>query len=49
MRFYANDEYLFTVHDPLLSSGLLGVFARSAGDMAVTVNFTELVVREINP
>ncbi len=49
MRFFANDEYLFTVHDPLLSAGRLGVFARSAGDMPVTVNFSELVVRAINP
>jgi hypothetical protein len=44
MRFFVNDEYQFTVKDPLLSSGLLGVFARSASDMAVTVNFSELVV-----
>jgi hypothetical protein len=44
MRFFVNDEYQFTVTDPLLPSGLLGVFARSASDMAVTVNFSNLVV-----
>jgi hypothetical protein len=49
MRFFVNDEYLFTINDPVLPAGLLGVFARSTGDMAVTVNFSELVVREIKP
>ena len=47
MRFFINDEYQFSVRDPLLASGRLGVFARSAGDTAVTVNFSNLVVREI--
>ena len=47
MRFFDNDEYLFTVRDPLLPSGTLGVFARSTSDMAVTVNFSELVIRNI--
>ena len=48
MRFFINDEYQFTVRDPLIASGALGVYARSAGDSAVTVNFSDLVVREIN-
>lgn len=48
MRFFINDEYQFTVYDPLLNSGTFGVFARSSSDMAVTVNFYDLVVREIN-
>jgi len=48
MRFFINDEYQFTVRDPLLISGTLGVFARSTGDTAVTVNFSNLVVREIH-
>jgi hypothetical protein len=47
MRFFINDEYQFTVRDPLLASGTFGVFARSAGGSAVTVNFSNLVVREI--
>jgi hypothetical protein len=47
MRFFINDEYQFTVHDPLLTSGALGVFARSAGDSAETVNFSDLVVRNV--
>lgn len=49
MRFFANDEYLFTVRDPLLPSGSLGVFARSSGDLPVTVNFSDLVIRKIIP
>ncbi len=45
MRFFINNEYQFTVRDPLLTSGGLGVFARSAGDTAETINFSNLVVR----
>ena len=47
MRFFVNDAYQFSINDPMLPSGSLGVFARSAGDLAVTVNFSELVVTEI--
>jgi len=47
MRFFINDQYQFTVTDPLLQSGNLGVFARSMGETAVTVNFSDLVVRQI--
>jgi hypothetical protein len=47
MRFFINGEYQFTVRDPLITSGTIGIFARSAGNTAVTVNFSDLVVREI--
>lgn len=47
MRFFVNDVHQFTISDPTIPSGNLGVFARSAGENAVTVNFTDLVVREI--
>lgn len=47
MRFFVNDEYQFTINDPMLTEGSLGVFARSDGDTAVTVSFSDLVVREI--
>jgi hypothetical protein len=49
MRFFANDEYLFTVEDGLLSTGTVGVFARSASDEALTVNFQDLTVWEVTP
>jgi hypothetical protein len=48
MRFFVNDEYQFSVRDPLLTSGGFGAFARSAGDMAVTVNFSALNVYELS-
>jgi hypothetical protein len=47
MSFFVNGEYQFSIHDPLLSSGSLGLFARSTNNMAVTVNFSDLVVYEV--
>ena len=47
MRFFINDQFQFIVTDPALQIGNIGVFARSLGDNAVTVNFSNLVVREI--
>lgn len=44
LYFYANGEYLFTVRDPSLFSGAIGVFARAAGEDPVTVNFSDLQV-----
>jgi hypothetical protein len=44
MRFFINDIYQFTVRDPLLASGQIGVFARSVNDEPLTVNFSNLVV-----
>lgn len=49
MRFFVNDEFQFGVQDAYLDRGLIGVFARSAGESALTVSFSELVVHEINP
>jgi len=44
MRFYVNDQFVFSVADPAIPSGTLGVFARSAGDTVVTVNFSDLKI-----
>jgi hypothetical protein len=49
LRFYANNTFLFSVRDPTLVSGALGVFARAAGDTMVTVNFSDLQVYEAGP
>lgn len=49
MRFYANGQYLFSVRDGSLLSGGLGVFARAAGEGAVTVNFSDLAVYQVAP
>jgi hypothetical protein len=42
MRFFINDEYQFSASDPVFTGGMLGVFARSAGDTPVTVSFSDL-------
>ena len=47
MRVFIGDQYHFAISDPLLPSGRLGLFTRAAGDSAVTVNFSELVVWEV--
>lgn len=47
MIFYVNGLYQFTISDPSLTSGTIGVFARSAGENAVTVSFSDLVVRQV--
>ena len=47
IRFFVNDQYHFSVNDPLLLNGSLGLFARSAGQTDLTVNFSDLVVKEV--
>jgi hypothetical protein len=49
IRCFVNDRYQFTVTDPSISSGLIGVFARSTGAGALTVSFSDLVIREVTP
>jgi len=48
MRFFINGIHQFTVKDPYLNSGNLGVFARSTGNHSLTVSFSDLVVYEID-
>jgi hypothetical protein len=48
MRLFLNGRYQFTIDDPNYASGTLGVFAFSASDTPVTVNFSDLVVRQID-
>jgi hypothetical protein len=47
MRFYINNEYQFTVRDPSITHGTIGLFARSAGDTPVTITFSDLAVYRI--
>jgi hypothetical protein len=47
MELFVNGQYQFTIQDPLLTSGGVGVFARSTNNRAVTVNFSDLVVYEL--
>ncbi len=49
LRIFANGEYQFSVRDPVWSEGMLGVYARAAGDSALTVSFSDLVVRRLDP
>jgi hypothetical protein len=47
LRFFINDTFQFAVNDRYHASGLIGVFARSAGENAVTVCFSELRVYQV--
>jgi len=47
MRFFINNQFQFEVSDPLIPSGSVGVFARAAGETALTVNFSDLVVYSV--
>jgi hypothetical protein len=47
LRFFINDEFQFSVSDPYHSSGSFGVFARSAGENAVTISFSDLKVYQV--
>jgi hypothetical protein len=48
LRFFVNDVYQFSVSDPTFPRGLIGLHARSAGSTAVTINFSNLIIREIS-
>jgi hypothetical protein len=47
MRFFLNDHFQFTVRDPAYTIGTVGVYARSNGDTAVTVSFSNLSARKV--
>ena len=47
IRVFANDVYQFSVTDPVWRGGTLGVYARTAADSPVSVNFTQLEVRSL--
>jgi hypothetical protein len=46
LRVFINDIYQFSVRDPVSKSGSIGVYARSTGVNALTVLFSNLVVRQ---
>jgi hypothetical protein len=49
MRFFIDGVEQFSARDPLFSSGSVGFFARAGGDTPLTVNFSQLSVRAIEP
>ncbi len=49
IRVFINGDPQFTIIDQGLSLGSFGVYARSAGETAVTIIFSDLIVREVIP
>lgn len=47
LRFFINDFYQFSARDPVHTAGGIGVFARSGGQNALTVSFSDLEIRNI--
>lgn len=47
LAVFINGVHQFTVRDPVYTSGMIGVFARSAGDSPLTVSFSDLMVYEV--
>jgi len=49
IHIYINGDPQFIVRDQQLIVGSFGVYARSVGDTALTVSFSDLIVREVLP
>ncbi|NMC12813.1 MAG: hypothetical protein GYA34_08010 [Chloroflexi bacterium] len=49
MHFFINGEFQFTINDPSIPEGVIGLFARSSKNSAITVSFSELTIREVTP
>ena len=49
IRFFINDQYLFSIRDTVLGAGTFGVFVQSFGEMAISVNFSDLVIQGVEP
>lgn len=49
LRFFANGAYQFSVRDPVWSEGQVGVYVRAAGDTPVSVTFSDLQARALDP
>ncbi len=49
LRFFINDTYQFSIRDPRIANGQIGVYARSSGVGSLTVLFSKLVVHKLTP
>ncbi len=49
MRFFLNDLYQFSVSDPVMPNGSLGFFVRASENSPITISFSDLTVRAVNP
>jgi len=45
LRIFLNGLFLFSVSDPVISEGAIGVYVRTSGDDPISVNFSQLEVR----
>ncbi len=48
IRFFINDQFLFSVQDIVLRSGTIGTFIHSQGGSTVSVNFSDFALWEID-
>ena len=48
MRLFLNGRYQFSIREPSFPSGTIGVFVSSAGDTAVIVSFSDLVIQNVD-
>ena len=49
LRIFVNDQFQFGARDPVWTDGMVGVYARAASDSPLTVSFSDLQVRLLNP
>lgn len=49
LRFFVNEVFQFSARDSILTSGKVGIFARQAAETPLTVSFSDLVIRSIQP
>jgi hypothetical protein len=48
LRLFLNGSYLFTINDPVISEGAIGVYVRTTGENPISVNFSRLEVYKID-
>lgn len=49
LRVFIDGVYQFSVKDPVFASGVVGVFARAAGDTPLTVSFSKMTAYSLAP
>lgn len=49
LRFFVNEVFQFSMRDAIFTSGKVGVFARQAAETPLTVSFSDLIIRSIQP
>lgn len=48
MHFYVNQQFQFTIRDPSIHEGSVGLFIRSFGTNSVSVSFSDLIVHQVS-